>query len=175
MTERVTRSMSQSGRVTRSMTNYTGSLTRSMTKSGNVPKIPIQEVKIDKPTPWKHTDPFYKCGLWRLHEIPDSELEHIVGFNGPVKIHTGVLCHSYGYGETEKRPSWLEGLTDRELSNKDLLTIGKKNQPVTMKQLKNAFGRIPCGSYRPGRTFWFEGIRFIKDCEDCQFTVYWGT
>ena len=174
-----TRSMSRAlggdQRITRSMTNYDGRITRSMTRTGNVPKTPIDKVKINKPKPWKYVEPFSNSGLWHLAEIPDSELEHIVGFNGPVKIHTGVLCHSYAYGETEKRPYCLEGMTDTELSNKDILTIGKKDQPVTMNQLKTAFARIPGWWYRSGRTFWFEGIRFLKDCEDCNFTVCWGT
>ena len=168
----ITRSMSK-GCITRSMTNYNGRITRAMSRKGVTPKTPIQKVKIEKVKPWKYKEPVYKCGLWHLHEIPESELEHIVGFNGPVKINTGVLIHSYDYGE--RRPDWLVGLTDTELSIKDILTIGNKDQPVTMKQLKNAFARIPGWSYRNGRTFWFEGIRFIKDCEYCHFTVYWGT
>ena len=93
-----------------------------------------------------------------MHELPDEHLSHLVGFNGPLRIDIGVLHHSF-HGDWQ---SHLNGSSDEESTDKDLLYIGQKNKPVTLKQIKNAFRKIPRNWYAEYRTFWFEGIDYVK-------------
>ena len=128
-------------------------ITRSMTKNNQGSNDYSNETKL-----WKYKYPRSKCGIWYLHELPEQNIKHLVGFNGPLRLNTGVLHHSF-FGDWH---SHLSGLSNEELTKKQIIYIGKKDQPVTLKQIKDAFNRIPRDWYAEYRTFWFEGIDYIK-------------
>ena len=169
------------GMITRSMSNLQNRrITRSMTRNNQVPNVCSNVKKL-----WKYKSPNSRSGLWYLHELPDEHLTHLVGFNGPLRLNTCVLHHS-SFGDWH---SHLTGLSNEELTKKQIICIGKKNCPVTLEQIKDALNRIPRNWYADYRTFWFEGIDYIKsrrysyiwyeDGKDkdygWDFAVSWGT
>ena len=122
--------------------------------------------------------------LLLLHDLPNKALKHIIGLNGPVKIDTDVLGHGYGSENWKDLPSELSGFSHEELRNKDILTIGTKDKPITMTQLEKAFRKIPHSFwpnnepnwYLDGRTYWFDGIHLTHTVDEVHhFAVCWGT
>lgn len=166
-------------RITRSMNKEFQSnkrITRSMTKKNSIDTFDINQYnsneisKINK-NKWSYKENGNRCGLWRLNEIPDSELEPLVGFNGPIRFNTNVLHHS-NFGDIFNH---LLRNSDDNITQKQILNIGKKNQPVTFKQIRNALNNIPSSWYYSGRTFWYEGIKYVHDSEsEWDFYVIWG-
>ena len=166
MSERTTRSMTRNGKMYKAI-SPNRRVTRSMVRDGKIPSPPVVPVK-----PWCYKEPWFESGLWYLNEIPDSQIQHLVGFPGPLRLNTMVLHHS-SFGDFWHR---LNRTEDEDLTKKQIISIGKKNKPVTFAQIKNALNRVPRCWYASGRTFWFEGIKYVND-DECEFdfVVRWGT
>ena len=96
-------------------------ITRSMTKNNQGSNVYSNETKL-----WKYKYPRSKCGIWYLHELPEQNIKHLVGFNGPLRLNTGVLHHSF-FGDWH---SHLSGLSNEELTKNKSFILVKKTNPL---------------------------------------------
>lgn len=107
------------------------------------------------------THPYQLSGCYYILKF----LETALGKPGPLKLNTQIVEHGW----------WPEEPAPKEI----ILTIGRANTPITVKQVHQAFKKLKQSDMRDGRSYFLEGIRkaTVKERRDemCDYYLVWGS